>query len=311
MLSNAVLFSPDRSHNPRAQEPVHPPPGALTVPLCEPGRSRWQKAGGLPAFGRLVRLAAARMALRDSPIVNARFCALLLITIAVSGTARADAVRVVTGSIGGTSDFVFRGFSLTRGKPAAQASLDVEFPREFYVGAFAATADPNAGPSPPVEVDAWAGRYWRMGENFSGDLRLSQYTYPDDPRRVSYDRTEITGTVGFRNHLFVAAVYSPNTRAVASSAGYAEGDVWALELSARHAFNDRWAVAAGVGRWGLEKIYRDDFTYWNATVTATFSPFEVQLGYMGVDSRADRHFHRDVVGERVAVTALWRFSNSR
>ena len=62
--------------------------------------------------------------------------------------AHADSVRVFTGSLGGTSDFVFRGLSLTRGKPAAQASLDIEFPKEFYVGAFVATADPNPRPEP-------------------------------------------------------------------------------------------------------------------------------------------------------------------
>ena len=122
-----------------------------------------------------------------------------------------------TGSLGGTSDFVFRGLSLTRGKPAAQASLDVEFPKEFYVGAFVATADPKPGPSPPVEMDFWAGRYWRVSENFSGDLRLSQYTYPDDPRRVSYNRTEITGTLGFRNQLFSRLSIRPTPKAIGSS----------------------------------------------------------------------------------------------
>ena len=144
---------------------------------------------------------------------------LLLITLGTCAAAHADSVNVFSGSLGGTSDFVFRGLSLTRGDPAAQASVDVEFPKEFYVGAFVATCDPNPGPSPAVEMDFWAGRYWRVSQNFSADLRLSQYTYPDDPRRVSYNRTEITGTLGFRNQLFVAAIYSPNTKAVASSPG--------------------------------------------------------------------------------------------
>src|SRR5881394_4120113 len=150
----------------------------------------------------------------------------------------ADSARVVTGSVGATSDFVFRGLSLTRGKPAAQASLDLEFPREFYVGAFIATADPRSGQGPNAEMDCWAGKYWRLSEDFSGDLRLSQYTYPNDPRRVSYNRTELTGTLGFRNHLFVAAIYSPNTKALGSSAGYAEGNVWAVEVSGRHTLDE-------------------------------------------------------------------------
>ena len=226
-------------------------------------------------------------------------------------TARADVVQIVNGSVGGTSDFVFRGLSLTRGKPAAQASLDVEFPREFYVGAFVAMADPNPGPSPNVEMDFWAGRYWRISEDFSGDLRLSQYTYPGDPRRVSYDRTEVTATVGFRNQMFAAAIYSPNTRAVGSHSGYEEGDSWALELSGRHAFNEHFAVSAGIGHYGLSEVYHDNYNYWNATLIATLAPFELQLAYLGVDSNAGRHFTADSVGDRVALTALWRFSTAR
>jgi uncharacterized protein (TIGR02001 family) len=236
---------------------------------------------------------------------------LLLIACAGCAVARGDSVRVFTGSLGGTSDFVFRGLSLTRGKPAAQASLDVEFPKEFYVGAFVATADPNAGPSPNFEMDLWAGRYWSVSENFSADLRLSQYTYPDDPRRVSYNRSEITGTLGYRNQLFVAAIYSPNTKAVGSSAGYEEGNAWAVEVSGRKALNERFSVSAGVGHYGLSEIYHDSYNYWNATLTASIAPFEVQLAYLGVDRNAEDHFDNKSVGDRVALTALWRFSSTR
>ena len=230
--------------------------------------------------------------------------------ILCAGQVHADPTHVVTGSLGGTSDFVFRGLSLTRGNPAAQASLDVEFPREFYIGAFVATADPNPGPSPPVEMDFWAGRYWRMSEDYSGDLRVSQYTYPYDPRRVNYNRTELRATVGFRNALFLAAIYSPNTKAVGSSAGYAEGNAWAVEISGRHPFNDRYSLSAGLGHYGLNEIYHDSYNYWNATLTATLKPFEVQLAYLGVDDHAKDHFVDDSVGDRVALTALWRFTTA-
>ena len=231
-------------------------------------------------------------------------------SLAGSNFAHADSSTVFTGSIGGTSDFVFRGLSLTRGKPAAQASLDVEFPKEFYVGAFVATADPNPGPSPPVEMDFWAGRYWRMSENFSGDLRLSQYTYPDDPRRKSYNRTELTATVGFRNQLYLAAIYSPNTEAVGSSGGYAEGNAWAVEVSGRQPLGERFSLSAGVGHYGLNEIYHDSYNYWNLTLTATLKPFELQLAYLGISENAEDHFSDDSVGDRVALTALWRFSSA-
>jgi uncharacterized protein (TIGR02001 family) len=233
----------------------------------------------------------------------------LLLAVVVTA-AHADSATVVTGSIGGTSDFVFRGLSLTRGKPAAQASIDAEFPKEFYIGAFIATCDPNHGPSPPVELDLWAGRYWRVSEDFSADFRLSEYTYPDDPRRVNYNRTEFTGTMGYRNQVFLAAIYSPNTKAVGSSPGYQEGSAWALELSGRHPLNDTFSVSAGFGHYDLEDVYKDSYNYWNLTLTATLAPFELQLAYLGVDKNAGEHFAADAVGDRVAFTALWRFSTA-
>ncbi len=273
--------------------------GELVASTC---RTR-QTAGGLGA------------ALRETLPVIRPVQTLTVIAFTASGLlsparAHADSVSVFSGSLGGTSDFVFRGLSLTRGKPAVQASLDIEFPREFYVGAFVATADPNPGPSPPVEMDFWAGRYWRVSEDFSGDLRLSQYTYPEDPRRVTYNRTELTATLGFRNQLYLAAIYSPNTKAIGSSAGYAEGDAWAVEVSGRHPLNERFAISAGFGHYGLNEIYHDSYNYWNATLTATLNPFEVQLAYLGVDDSAKEHFADDSVGDRVALTALWRFSST-
>lgn len=240
-----------------------------------------------------------------------RIRTLLLLALSASAIAQADNVRVFNGSLGATSDFVFRGLSLTRGEPAVQASLDVEFPKEFYVGAFIANADPNAGPSPAVEFDVWAGRYWRVSENFSADVRLSQYTYPDDPRRVSYNRSEVTGTLGFRNQVFFAAIYSPNTKAVGSSPGYMNGGAWALELSGRQPLGERWAVSAGVGHYDLERVYGMSYNYWNATVSATLAPFELQLAYLGVDDTAENHFAARSVGDRIAFTALWRFSSAR
>lgn len=239
----------------------------------------------------------------------------MLVCLAECGVAQADEPRgdsttIISGSIGATSDFVFRGLSLTRGKPAAQASLDVEFPHEFYVGGFVASADPNPGPSPNMELDVWAGRYWRLGDDLSLDLRLSQYMYPDDPRRVNYNRSEITATMGFRNQFFVAAIYSPNTRALSSAPGYKNDGAWALEISGRHAFDDRYSLAAGVGHYGLDGVYGGSYNYWNVTLVGSFEPFELQLAYLGVDSEAERHFRNDSAGDRVAFTALWRFSTS-
>ncbi len=253
--------------------------------------------------------------MRESLSVTRNIGMLLLVYLGI-GVAHSEAQTrepspiVISGSLGATSDFVYRGLSLTRGKPAAQASLDAEFPREFYVGGFIATADPNPGPSPDLEFDVWAGKYWRVAEDLSVDLRVSQYTYPDDPRRVNYNRSEVTATVGYQNRFFMAAIYSPNTKAVSAAPGYRDDGAWAFEISARHAFDQRFSIAGGVGHYGLDGVYDHSFNYYNATLIAEFKPFEFQLAWLGVDSDAERIFPRDAVGDRVAFTALWRFSNA-
>jgi len=253
--------------------------------------------------------------LRETLHVTRPWQTLIVIAVTTCGlshneAANADSVQEITGSLGGTSDFVFRGLSLSRGKPAAQASFDVEFAHEYYAGAFVATCDPNAGPSPNVEMDFWAGRYWRMSDNFSGDLRLSEYYYPDDPRHVGYDRTELTATLGFRNRVYLAAIYSPNMSGLGSSRTYHEGMVWAAELSARQPLTERLSLSAGVGHYGLDEVYDDNYNYWNVTFIATLAQFELQLAYLGVDGEAAQHFDPESVEDRVALTALWRFSSS-
>jgi uncharacterized protein (TIGR02001 family) len=225
--------------------------------------------------------------------------------------AQSTGTRAISATVGATSDFVFRGISYTRGKPAGLASFDIEFPSSTYLGGFVSSVDPNSGPSPDVEMDFWLGHHLRLGTSFSADLRLTHYMYPDDPRVADYDRDELTATLGIKDAVFLAATYSPNTDAVGSTAGLTDGDVWTVELSGRRSFGGRYSIGAGAGYYGLEEVYDDGYAYWNLTLTADFAPFELQLAALGADSAAERLFGTRSAGERIALTALYRFATTR
>src|SRR5215510_13710606 len=134
------------------------------------------------------------------------------------GWAHAGTTRTLSGSIGATSDGVYRGLSYTRGQPAALGSVEIEFAPQLYAGMFATSVDPNRGESPGAEVDAWAGWHWSPVESLSGDLRLTHYAYPNDPRIADYDRDELTVTFGLHDAFFLGVTYSPNTEAIGSNA---------------------------------------------------------------------------------------------
>lgn len=57
-------------------------------------------------------------------------------------------------TVGGTSDYVFRGVSLTSGDPAAQGSIDASY-GIFYAGAWASNVDGDG--YEPWELDLYAG----------------------------------------------------------------------------------------------------------------------------------------------------------
>jgi uncharacterized protein (TIGR02001 family) len=220
--------------------------------------------------------------------------------------------RAISVTAGATSDFVFRGLSYTRGKPAGLVSFDIEFPSSIYLGGFVSSADPNPGPSPKVEMDFWLGKAFRLGESFSADLRYTHYMYPDDPRVADYDRDELTLTLGAKDTVFLAATWSPNTDSLGSLAAPAQGeDVWAVELSARRPIGSRFSIGAGVGYYELDEIYQGGYAYWNLTLSADFAPFELQVALLGADNEAEYIFGTRSAGERVAVTALYRFSSTR
>jgi uncharacterized protein (TIGR02001 family) len=71
-------------------------------------------------------------------------------------------------TVGGTSDYIFRGISLTSEDPAAQGSVDMSY-GIFYAGAWASNVD-GAGYE-PMELDLYAGIKPTLGQ-FTFDFGL-------------------------------------------------------------------------------------------------------------------------------------------
>lgn len=220
----------------------------------------------------------------------------------------AQTATTIGGSIGATSDFVFRGLSYTRGGPAVQASLDLDHASGFYAGTFVSSLNPNPGNSPPIEIDLWLGIQRALNDWLTLDLRYLHYAYPDDPRVAEYDRDEVTATLGIHDTFFISGTYSPNTEAIASRAAHGDEDAGTLELSVQRSLTDRLLLSAGVGRYFLDDIYGEDYDYWGVTLTVDLRPFELYLAALGSDDTAERLFTPTVAGERFTATLLYRFA---
>ena len=124
-------------------------------------------------------------------------------------------------------DYVFRGISQTRGRPAAQATLDVEHSSGIYIGAFVSNVS-FAGTNARQEVDLNAGYRFAIGD-VKLDVGATYYTYPGYTAptggfELNFLELALRGSYEAGPFKFVGtAAYSPNFQVESGAAFYVEG----------------------------------------------------------------------------------------
>lgn len=99
-------------------------------------------------------------------------------TMAAPSVAMAEEVEV-SGTVGVSNLYLFRGADLSAGRPAVFGSLDAEHASGFYAGIWGSSEGPvDEGGAGTSEYDIYAG-YAGEVENFSYDLGYVYYIYPN------------------------------------------------------------------------------------------------------------------------------------
>lgn len=102
-----------------------------------------------------------------------------LATLASAWVAPAAAAEL-SGEAGIVSDYRYRGFSLSDGKPAAQASITVEHDSGAYATLWTSTID-EPGFDADVEIDLTGGYAFDLADDLGLDLSTTYYVYPAEP----------------------------------------------------------------------------------------------------------------------------------
>ncbi|MCZ4336130.1 TorF family putative porin [Shewanella colwelliana] len=164
----------------------------------------------------------------------AQVVGLTLATALMAPIAQAE----VSGEIGVTNDYRFRGVSQTAGDFAVQAGIDYSMESGFFVGAWASNVDDESYDS-NVEVDIYAGYAGAFGEDdaVEYDVTLTYYTYPGQDESSRY----LEATVGFYVADFHFAQWYTNN--------YANADVSThySELNYSYEIAENWSIDAHVG----------------------------------------------------------------
>lgn len=104
-----------------------------------------------------------------------------------------DAAAQVSGTVGVVSDYRYRGYSLSDGDPAVQASIAYDWAQGAYAGVFASTAD--YGGDSGVQFVPYFGYARRDAQGRSWDIgvRYSHFSANDEA-----DYVEVHGGVAWR-----------------------------------------------------------------------------------------------------------------
>lgn len=118
----------------------------------------------------------------------------------------ADASAQVSGSVALVSDYLFRGVSLSEGRPAAQLNLTYDDESGWYAGAFASSVRFATEPGNHVQFIAYAGHAQRLGSGLSFDAGASYAVFT---QFADYNYAELHAALA-SNDVSAQLSYSPN-----------------------------------------------------------------------------------------------------
>jgi uncharacterized protein (TIGR02001 family) len=184
---------------------------------------------------------------------------LLIGLLAVASAAHAQFSSTITG----TTQYDFRGISLSADDPALQASLDYAFANGFAVGAWASNIDYGPDFDGDIELDLYASYSRDINEKASWNAGIVWYTYPGSSSTETRSKIESYPelSLGFVYDMFTFKQwYTWDYAGLDENAFYTEANVrWPLPqnffivahvgYSYGDAFEDieYWDYAAGVG----------------------------------------------------------------
>jgi uncharacterized protein (TIGR02001 family) len=217
-----------------------------------------------------------------------------MLLVAGSATAMAEEEREFSWSItvGGTSDYVFRGLSLTTEDPAAQGSIDMSY-GIFYAGAWASNVDGQPDPVTgafgygPWELDLYMGVKPTLGP-VTFDFGVIGYLYPAaDSPSGEYIEFKAGASMEIVKSLTggVTFYYTPDQDKY--SEGYTVEGTLAYTLPEMGIFAPSISGTVGYTEADTAGFFgpSDNYTYWNVGLAVGVEKFIMDFRYW--DSNLD------------------------
>lgn len=191
----------------------------------------------------------------------------------------------VSGSMAMTTNYMFRGISLSQDNPAVQGGLTYTFPVGLYFNVWGSNANYSApdGKTVTSEIDTIAGYQGSVGDNFSYNINLDRYNYPG-ARKANYNELNTLWTY----RIFTLGVsYTSNYSGYHASGTYVNGTL-NFNIPPCYALNVQdVSILAEMGHYSLARAAGYSYNDYSLTINKVISDkYTVSLAGTGTNGRA-------------------------
>jgi uncharacterized protein (TIGR02001 family) len=183
----------------------------------------------------------------------------------------------LTGNVGLTNDYIFRGVTQSDHNFAVQGGLDWDTGAGLHFGTWASSLNFQDGNNATTELDLYGGYAGKI-ENFTYDVGFTYYWYPGATKAAQYNYWEVYGKAGY--DFGVAALggfvaYTPSNTITNLDATYVQATVTVPVIP-------ELAISGAVGYYFLQAL--KDPTDWNVGATLhVYNWFDVDARYYDTD----------------------------
>jgi len=207
-----------------------------------------------------------------------------------------------SGNLTATSDYVFRGISLSSESPAFQPSFNVGHSSGLYGYVWGSNVDfDTASDGISTEVDYGLGWSHDLAEGVNLDLLAARYTFPGSNKGFGIDYNEYIAKVTVAENYFAMIGYADNyAKTNKSSLYYQVGASWGVGETGV-------TFAASAGYNDFDNVAGDSFYDFRVGFSRDFGPVNLDLSYIDTAGFSGDFGDPDLADSRLVLTASFDF----
>ncbi len=167
------------------------------------------------------------------------------------------------GELSFLNEYIYRGYSKSRGNPVVQGRLDYQGEAGWYAGARLSQVsfdDKVNADRAELEAIPYAGWAFPLSADWKADLSVSGYIYNGKVFSQHANYAEIYGSLNYKDFLTARVAIAPDAYQLNET-------VTDYELSYRYDILDNLQFSSGLGYYQAGPILEQDFFYWNLGVS--------------------------------------------